>query len=43
MFFTLQEAIFSTSPEYTALLDSLKAGTLAPAGLFWASCKVKNL
>jgi hypothetical protein len=24
-------------------LYSPKAGTLAPAGLFWASCKVKNI
>jgi hypothetical protein len=32
-----------TNRRHIALLDSPKAGTLAPSGLFWASCKVKNI
>jgi hypothetical protein len=38
--FLLQDC---TIKEHIALLYSPKAGTLAPSGLFWASCKVKNI
>jgi hypothetical protein len=52
MFFILQEAQnrpagasvpVLSSEEHIALLYSPKAGTLAPADLFWASCQVKNI